>query len=368
MKVLDRYIARELLGPFAFGVAIFVSVFVAGNVLLQVTRLVADYHPSSLQVLKYFVFSLPGYVVLTFPMSMLLSVLLAFGRLSGDAETVAMRMGGIAFGRLMAPVVIVAAAVSLLTISFNEGVVPRASRAAEDLYTRIVGGSPIEVQDYPVVKEVQDGRLVSVTWARRLYPKRGLMEDATYIRQQDNQPVLIVHGRRAVWEGRVWLFRDGTADYISPERVVRVVIPKDRPLRVEFATSPREIARSQLTAEQMTWRQLRERIAYAVRQGMRGAELSELRVQWHNKISLPFACLVFALIGAPLGVRGHRSSTSVGLGLAVFIVFIYYVIWHYLTVVAERGGMNPLLAAWTPDLIGVLVGGALVAKVSRWGH
>ena len=368
MKVLDRYITRELVGPFAFGVAIFLSVFVAGNIVLRIMRVAAEYHPSALQVLKYFLFSLPEYIVLSFPMSVLLAVLLGFGRLSGEAETVAMRTGGVSFQRLMAPVVLLAVGVSLLTIVFNEGVVPRANRASEDLYAQMIGASEQAVQDHPVVKEVRGGRLVSITYARRLYPKRGLMEDATYVGYRDGRPEFIVFGRRAVWEGRTWKFSDGLIQYVSSLDKATVVIPKGQDFAVEFRVSPSEMARRQRSPEEMTWRELRDRIAVLMERGVRDSKLYELQVQWHHRLSVPFSCLIFALIGAPLGVRSHRSSASFGLGLAVLIVFVYYVIWHYLAVAAEQGSVNPLAAAWAPNLVGAAVGAALIARVSRWGH
>jgi len=176
-----------------------------------------------------------------------------------------------------------------------------------------------------------------------------------------------VFGRRALRDKRTWRFSDGFVQSTAPDKAT-VFIPKDHPLRIEFRVSLDELLRRQRTPEEMTWLELRERIAVTVEQGVRDSSLSELKTQWHNKLAVPFAALIFALIGAPLGVRGHRSGTSFGLGAAILIVFLYYVLWHYLTVVAERGGLNPLVAAWTPNLIGIAAGIALTVKVSRWGH
>jgi len=194
------------------------------------------------------------------------------------------------------------------------------------------------------------------------------MEDATYVGYRDGKPEFIVFGRRAVWEGPTWKFSDGLIQYVSSLDKATFLIPKGQAFEVQFRVSPREMARRQRSPEEMTWRELRDRIALLLERGVRDSKLYELQIQWHHRLSVPFSCLIFALIGAPLGVRSHRSSASFGLGLAVLIVFAYYVIWHYLAVTGEGGGLNPLLAAWAPNAIGAAVGIALIAKVSRWGH
>ena len=120
MKIIDRYVLRELAAPFLFGVGAFAAVFIGGSLLFKFTRLVAEQGMPLGKALLVFLYWLPGYVVLTFPMAALLAALLAFGRMSGDGETTAIRAGGVSLLRVMVPVM---AAGHLLVFGFVEGII-----------------------------------------------------------------------------------------------------------------------------------------------------------------------------------------------------------------------------------------------------
>ena len=125
MKILDRYMLKELGGPFIFGLAAFTLLFVAGN-LLNIARLVSEEHASVFAAAKYFVFTLPATLVLTFPMSMLLAVLLSMSRISGESELVAIRAGGVSLYRVAAPLIAIGFVASIVGLLFQEYVVPYA--------------------------------------------------------------------------------------------------------------------------------------------------------------------------------------------------------------------------------------------------
>ena len=103
MRILDKYILKELMGPFFFGVASFSSIFIASSLLFRLTEYMTKYGASADMLFRLFLCGLPEIINYTFPMSMLLAALLSFGRLSGSSEITAMKSGGISFYRLAAP-------------------------------------------------------------------------------------------------------------------------------------------------------------------------------------------------------------------------------------------------------------------------
>ena len=74
---------------------------------------------------------------------------------------------------------------------------------------------------------------------------------------------------------------------------------------------------------------------------------------------------MFALIAPPLGMRSHRGSSSIGMGIAIMIGFGYYVVWHYLSAVAQQGAITPFWAAWLPNVVTGAVGVGLVLNVRK---
>jgi lipopolysaccharide export system permease protein len=131
---------------------------------------------------------------------------------------------------------------------------------------------------------------------------------------------------------------------------------------LQFPKPPEQLARESRSPEQMTYRELRSYIQEAMR---RKQPVTSHELTLYHKFSIPFASLVFALIAPALGMRSHRGSGSIGMGLAILIGFAYYVIYNYLSVVAQQGGLSPLWAAWLPNLVTAVVGVVLVMRVRR---
>ena len=90
-----------------------------------------------------------------------------------------------------------------------------------------------------------------------------------------------------------------------------------------------------------------------------------LKLELYQRYALPLGCLVFALIGAPLGLQPHRASSSMGFGLSVIIILIYYVFLTVCTSLGQAGQIPPLLAAWIPNLIGFAAGFFLIHRASK---
>src|SRR3954453_14249448 len=136
MKILDRYISRELIGPFIFGVAAFTLIFISGQYLFKLTTMVAKGAPLVF-VAELLLLRMVPLAILTFPMATLLATLLSFGRLSGDMEVVAMMAGGVSFARIAIPAFMMGVLVSLFGLFANEVLVPPAGRAAKRVEIQI---------------------------------------------------------------------------------------------------------------------------------------------------------------------------------------------------------------------------------------
>ena len=97
LRLLDRYVLKELLYPFVFGIAAFSSIFIASTMLFKITQYMTKYGAPLETVARLFMYNLPEIINYTFPMSMLLAALMAFGKLSGSSEITAMKAGGISY-------------------------------------------------------------------------------------------------------------------------------------------------------------------------------------------------------------------------------------------------------------------------------
>ncbi len=363
MRILDKYIIKELLGPFVFGIAAFCSVFIGTGTLFRIAQYVTKYGASMFTVTKLFLYSLPGIVVLTFPMSMLLASLLSFGRLSGSSEITAMRSGGISFYRLATPVFFVAFGVSIFAVAFNESVVPPANEEYNHIVRyEIEKNTAPKAQEHIVIKDIKDNAIQRLTYAQRYDPQINSMIGLT-IEDFDNNGnlVRVENAETAVWQKDRWIMHNGTIHDLSQtgsnSRVLQFneqVLPLDR--------DPNALTRDQKKPEEMTIKELKQEISLLKSEYISTANYE---VELQQRLSIPFASFVFALIGTPLGLQPHRSSSSIGLGLSIIIIFVYYTIMTVTTALGNGGAIPPVLAAWIPNFIGMIVGVYLVRKSSK---
>ncbi|MEB3205353.1 MAG: LptF/LptG family permease [Candidatus Sericytochromatia bacterium] len=361
--LIDRYLLAELMGPFLFGVAAFTCIMTASSVLFDLVRAMVRFGLSFWVVAEVLLLRLPEMVFYTFPMSMLLAALLTFGRLSGDLEITAMRACGVSLPRILFPCLVAAALVSGATIALNEYVVPPAKQRARLLLEGAQGRQKLPVaRENLFHDEFEHGRLKRLFHAQRF---DGVDMQGVTVQEFDG-PVLarIVQARRARWLGGGWRFEDGTLYQIGEDGGYRYVATfKTRLVRLQASLAV--LAEERKDAMEMTLAELGRHLDQMQGSGRMDGQVRELGVQWHQKLSIPFASLVFALVGAPLGLRPQRSSNAIGLGVSILVIFAYYVAMFLFTALGQAGHLSPVWAAWAPNLIGGGIGIALVVRASR---
>lgn len=385
MKLLDRYIAAELTAPFFFGVGAFTSIVVASQLFFKLTGYVAKGAPL-FDIVALFVLRLVPMIVVSFPMAMLLSTLLTFGRLSGDSELIAMLSSGIPFLRTAVPAFVAGAIVSAGGLGINELVVPSAGRAAASIERQIVEvlrasgadvASPTPNRAFVVQDTGPDGQLDRLVVAKKIDLRTNTMSEVTVVGYGPapgggRQVTFLVEAERAVWrKGSGWTFYNGRFQAVHPPekgskgRNVPEAYTASGPfdsMSITIHKTPRQVIAQQRNADELSYAELREYIANLQDQGAGRKAVRELEVDLHSKLAIPFASTIFALVGAPLGLRRLRGGASVGLGLSVLIILAYYILWHGLHVLGEGGQVSPFMAAWLPNMIGLAAGLVLILR------
>ena len=386
MKILDRYIARELIGPFAFGVAAFTLIFISGEYLFKLTSMVASGAPL-LDVAELMALRMVPLAIVTFPMATLLATLLSFGRLSGDMEVVAMMAGGVSFMRIAVPAFAMGLLVSIFGLFANQVIVPPAGRAVNRTQARIIrrlGASgatvaaPTSGRSF-VIQDYAGGQLEHLVVAGGFNFAARRLDHVTYLeykgRPGARHVVVMVEAERAYWNPQQpdhWVFENGFMRLFGEERAAAGAKSAAAYLYSGSFTSeslvlnktPQQIVAEGKDPEEMSYQELRQYIANLRDQGASLKTLRELEVDLSNKLSIPFTSMVFALIGTPLGLRRLRGGAAVGLGVSILIIFCYYVLWHATSVLGENGQLSPALASWLANLVGLGVGGVLVTRAA----
>ena len=362
MRILDRYILKELFGPFFFGVCVFASILVGTGPLFRIAQYISQYGASLWTCAKLLVFSLPGIIALTFPMAMLLSSLMAFGRLSSSSEIVAMKCGGLSFYRLATPVFIVAFGVSVFSMVFNELLVPKANAAYSYIvHYEIMKNTRPKSQEHIVIKDIASGKLERLTYARRFDEDLSVMQGVTIQEFEGEKLARVENAEKAIWKDGGWTMQNGVIyDMSDSGRIERIMRFSEQAMPVEKI--PAEISRDQKRPEEMTIRELKQHIQILQREQVR---TGFFEVELHQRVAVPFACFIFSLIGVPLGIQRQRSSSSIGLGISVVVIFAYYAIMSMAMALGQGGTLPAFFAVWIPNFLGLAVGFFLVFRASK---
>ncbi|MBS1704700.1 MAG: LptF/LptG family permease [Armatimonadetes bacterium] len=373
MKRLDVLIINEIRGPWVFGVAMFTALIMAGSFLFKLT----DYVVKGIDMVtisKLTAYLMPGIMAKTLPMAVLLAALLAFGRLSGDSEIVAVRASGASLWRIMGPVAAFGAFVAALTFGFNELLVPWAAFKANELQQEIASKldqSASRPTSYPIYGS--DGKISAQIMAKDFsIADRTLSGVTVTVYDKQSRPSFLMVAPRLRFElvnGKFDLDRswrvEGGSTLLSVDGTTF--------LRSEEDIWPREVPHINASADDLVaanlkdldafpMRDMKAKIDKAKRDKLDPKQIANLEYGFWNKVAVPLAALVYALVGAPLAIRSHRTSNATGFAIAVVIIFGYMMLANFMAIFAQGGSIPAWVASFLPLVIGLLVAAVTIYR------
>ena len=349
-SLLNKLILGACAGPFMFGILIFVLIFVAGDLLFQAARLIIEQGVSLGIVLRLFFYRLPEVVVMTIPMSSLLSTLLGMSTLNGGSEIIALKSLGIPFTRILRPVFFASVMISIIGFGLNETVVPFGAIAADRLMRfEIMKNQASMVQEKVFLRDEENGKLKRVLYIDELDPEKGILSGIMMHEFDDDGRLShTLNARRGMWLNSQWWIEDGRMYDVDGEGEIRLLLRFERQ-RLALRLSPEQLQRSTRRPGDMSAHELWSYI----RQGEAiDSQLAQLWVMFHLKTAVPWACVIMAVLGASFGAsRRGRSGGGVGFGISVVIVFAYYVVMSLCRAFGEAGAIPPIIAGWGPNAV-----------------
>ncbi len=355
--LLDRYLWRQLRGVFFFGVSVFTTLLMINHLFL-LARLVFQRGAPLGIAIELLMYRLPYFLAFSFPMAALLAVLMAISRLSDGQEITAMRTSGISLARIALSVVVAGLLVSLLTVVFNEGVVP----PAEDRYRVAFAGlldqpTPVEQQQV-LFREQQEG-IESIYYVRRFLTDAGRMEGVVVNQFEGGRLLRVIEAPEARYVDGAWIFERGTMYLFTGPTTVTTTFER---LSVGLRRTPKEIGIPQKEPAEMTIRELRTYIGVLRRSR---ESVARYVVELQSKIAFPLSAMLFSLLAVPLGLRPHRSGTSIGLGLTIVVLVAYYILISVTLTLGQGGRLHPVAAAWLPNVVLAVAGIWLLRRADR---
>lgn len=384
MKLIDRVVLKDLIGPFINGIFMFVLLVFTAGFLFQATSLLVQGVPLA-TVMQFIIYTLPRIITQTFPMAMLLATLMGFGRLSADKEAIATFAAGISFPRMARPVMLMGLVVSISAFLWNEFVVPPATTEAAKILrdTVVKRTSSDQPMSFPLTSDDKTTIERFIKIDHGYDPNQNMIRGVTILQfskdpQHAGETEVEVHCEKAIVKGQTgldWKYYNGYVKTAIWNREtgklenVQVLnfdtletLPQGAGVGKSFADII-NLQRPDSDTRSFTDLQKEIRADHSNKNKKIDKDMLGKEVDLYGKIALPLASIIFGLVGAALGLNTKRgASRTVGFGMALFIVFVYWVFYRAMYVVGASGNLPPMFAAFAADIVGLAVGLALAYR------
>lgn len=423
MRILTRYLLRSHLGPFFFSLTVLTSLLFVNTVARRFEELAGKGLPVRV-ILEVFAFSLPHILALTLPMAVLVAVLHAFSQLTADNEITALKASGVSLRRLLVPLVLAGSALGAFMVYFNDRILPNTNHQLKTLLFDIARKSPVFTMKEQDINPIQteDLRTRYFLQAARIDPASNRLKDVViydlsmpgrdrtvyadsgrmaFNREQTDLFLMLYNGwvhevrdndplafQRVFFKEQLLelegvgnqLKRNSEDSYRSDREMgLAMLAAQVDSARSELKRISQEAAAQSVTAVQQALRpdrtagttdgaarraalemKILESRAEAERQRM-----NQYQVEYHKKFAIPFACIVFVLLGAPLAVRFPRGGVGMVIAVSLLIFGTYYISLIGGESLGDRGKVKPFWGPWAPNLLFLVVSLWGLARIGR---
>ncbi len=378
MRILSRTIFREILSSAALGAFLFTFVLFLRN-LDRLFALLVRSSATPTVVAKLFLFAIPATIPFSLPLGVLVGVLIALSRMSADGEITAMRAAGVPSVSVVRPVLAFSTCGLIITAIASLWITPLTLKLTSDIAKNLAAAqlttdiqARIFEEQFPntvlYVDEVVTG--VQVVWHRMMLADVTTSEDLEAQHRDRGEGPKITIAEEAVvtpdpernriqlnMKGVHTTYRDKDGHVISevtPEGIYALEAQKPSDLHLNHEVSEVDTG------------PLYKRV-YRNRSKLTQDEWVEAAIEFHKRFAIPFACILLALVGIPLGVSSRKGGKSTAFVLTVLLAFLYYTGLISLIGLAKKGTLTPAVAVWLPDAIFAVVGLVLLLRLERPG-
>ena len=358
MKLLDKYIYKEMIVPYLAGFSI-ILVLLIGNIIYNNIDLIVSQLDRWQLVSEYILLQIPQYVILALPAGALFGSSLALSRLSRDSEITVMRMAGISLRRIFVPVLVVGLITSVLSLFFQEQIIVRAQKKSDNIIQQLwsdTGTPPIQQNVFLQI----DKYYFYINSIHKSANKTTLKNVMIYEPSESGGFPILTTAKSAFMRDRVWYLRDGNLFRIDNDgypqlsgSFAEMKLDTAKPISDYFA-------QAETSPKSMSIFQLKSKIEEFSEQGQ---STRKLQMEYAFKLAIPLSSFILMFCVAPLSLRFGKSGGFMGVLVGIVIYFIYWNVIWFSKILGETGGLNPILAGWSEIIIFGALGAFCIWRV-----
>jgi lipopolysaccharide export system permease protein len=354
VTLLSRYVARQFTSTFILLVMGLPLLFIIGDVTDHIDTYMERGLTGTRLALSY-VYYFPLFVLYAFPIAALVATVFTIGGMTRHQEITAAKAGGVSFYRIFRPIALLAVVLSFAALGLGE-LVPITLRKRAVLLGESTGPT-----QGPRINFVFQTEREGVLTARRLDPGTAEMSQVVLERNASRRaPGMHRMAERATWTAaRGWKLERGYIRELNPDGTE--TLTKFDSLRVPgLVEAPEDLLAEPRDPEEMGYAEM-SRFVRAIERS--GGDAAPLKVERAQKLAIPMAVMVIVLFGAPLVTSSQRGGAAYGIGISLGVTIIYMLLFRVGKALGSGGALDPLVAAWFPNVLFLVAGIILMARV-----
>lgn len=356
MRTLRFYTLKEFIPPYIGSMAFFSMLLLMERVMGFVS-LVTNGYATVIDFILLIFYSVPPTLAITMPMSTLMGALVSVGRLSNDSEITAIRAGGIKLNSVFLALYITGLGIGVLSFYLTDYFVPIGNIKFRSLYQNLTIARPDVQIDVHSINRVTGNVLLLVD---EVDERSGDLINVTIFESREGEYTKTITAQKG-W----FLSSDRSKSYITLRlQDGSIVDPKDRTgekfdstifdtMDFNIFLSTRELKNIVKTPRDMNLKELNGQMQLEEKGSV---SYNTYAVEYHKKIAIPFACVLFVFLGTPFVISRGRSGRGLGLGVGVLIIFLYYIFLLFLERIGRTGAIPPAFAIWLPNMLFFVAG------------
>lgn len=365
-KVVNRYILKEISIPFFMIIFTLTFALLMGRIL-QLMDLMINRGIHFADIAKLVLYLMPSLLIITIPVSLLISILMGLGRLSRDNEIIVLKSSGLSLYQLMTPIAFASLCAFLMTAATGFFLVPYGNIATRNLLFDIAK----QKASIGIKERVFNDDFAGLVLYTEEIPSHG-----------DHMKGVFICDTRMLKEPTTIIAQKGY--FISNPESLQVTLRlkngsihtanKDLTTykKIDFSSYDINLdlsasigGKNRIIAKDIREMSLPELIRKSRTHGLKETTMKEFIIEIHKKFTLPFACIVFGIIGVPLGISKHRSGKSRGFVTGLIVIMIYYVIQLGGEALGKTGLLPPAIGAWTANSILGIIGVYMLTMTAK---
>jgi LPS export ABC transporter permease LptF len=365
VRLIDRYIGRQLLVSALFAVVVLSVVLVLGNVFKKLLDMLVNQNAPASFILSFIAYVLPFSLTFTIPWGFLTAVLLVFGRMSAENELTALRSNGVSIPRVCAPVWAMALALTGVCLWINLDVAPRAQVEMKNAIFNIATSNPMAmfgsdrvIEDFgnekiyveKVLPSAEGNQLAGIH-IYSLDSVDGSLKAVIFARRG----ILALNGDRSAL---TLTYHDGR--YEQRDEKYKDSILHWKP-GITIGTGSIEISLKELYER----KQKLGGVGTMAMDELLKTDEADAKVELNKRFSNALATLAFALLAIPLAITAQRKETSVGFAISLAIGLTYYLFFFLADMARGRPNWHPELLVWLPNVLFMSIGAFRFFRLSK---